>query len=184
MRTKLTAVFLLFIAPSLVFAAATHVGTKIISSRAVAHHDRRLTYSDKITLPVSQYHGLRLDTFPVTRSQYLKGSYLVRHVISNAGNGSDNFRLRLSGTTPGWRAALIRDSNARPVGSKIVLAENASYALFVVLTPPAKVKKGAKGETTLSVIGTVDDGGAYQGTNGVFYGGPDMVKSVDKVSVD
>jgi hypothetical protein len=54
----------------------------------------------------------------------------------------------------------------------------------VVLTPPAKVAKGAVGRTTLVVAGSVDDGGVYQGTNGFFYGGPDKVQSVDEVSVD
>lgn len=155
-------------------------------TRAELYHDNRTDYSNEISVSVSQYYGLNL-VAPGARGEVSPGgSYFCPHTITNIGNGSDLFKLELANTTSGWTSTLIKDDNMNgihdpsentQVETEIPLAEDASYYLFVVLTAPANARKDDLGSTIFTVSGRSDDGGTYQGANGLFYGGPDSGQS-------
>jgi hypothetical protein len=157
-------------------------GTEIEIGRAEVFHDSQVSYSDELSISVSQDYGLNLVTPEVVGPVSPGGSYYFPHILSNVGNGSDQFGFELSGTTTDWSTTLVRDDNRNgihegsetsPVENPVTLAEDATYYFFVVLTAPENAASDATGQTTLTSSGSVDDGGTYLGANGSYYGGPD-----------
>ncbi len=181
---------LLFIVlPQSVDAIGTEVGTIIKGGRAVISHDNRVSYSNEQVVEVHQNHGLKHYCSNMFRPSRKNRSYFFHHVITNVGNGSDLYLIKLVGTSPGWKASLIKDTNFNgkhesfepPINQdKIRLAEDASLSLFVVLTAPPGAKLG---KSFLKMFGQVNDGGSYVGENGFYYAGPDSVVSENTVEI-
>jgi hypothetical protein len=163
-------------------AVGTVAGTSIDVGQAEIHHDNRTDYSGKLSVSVAQDFGLSL-TIPEGVGPVNPGSfYNFPHTLTNVGNGSDRFTLELSNTTSDWSSTLIKDDNFNgirdagentPAENEILLAEDAVYYFFVVLSAPSAAKKDSLGYTTLTTSGSVNDGSAYTGANGSLYGGAD-----------
>jgi len=178
--------FFFFLSSAIAYGAGTLAGTQIISGVARVAHDDGVIYSKDVKIVVYQGYGIDLVMpgfiGPITPDD----SFYFPFNFKNVGNGTDAYRLEASGTTRGWHADLIRDEDnngihetgeVRSVPSEVILAEDASYSLFVRLTAPKTVSEGDTGESNLTISGSVDDGSTYLGTNGVYYGGPDVVSA-------
>jgi len=170
-------------------AIGTEVGTVIKGGRAIISHDSRVSYSNDEVLEVHQNHGIKHYCSNMFRPSRENRSYFFHHVITNVGNGSDLYLVKLTDVTDGWRASLITDLNFNgkhesfeaPIKEdKIKLAEDASLSVFVVLTAPPE---GKLGQCFLKVFGQVNDGSGYVGENGFYYGGPDSVVSENTVEI-
>lgn len=177
-------IFFLFNAQAL--SVGTVAGTNLVVGRAEVHHDGRTEYSNSLSIVVAQDYGLNLATPEVIAALVPGESYYYPHTLTNIGNGSDSYKFELSNTTDKWSSTLIKDENFNgihedtentPVATEVILAEDANYYFFVDLTAPADLRELAAGSTTLRVSGTVDDGAAYLGANGYYYGGPDEAGS-------
>jgi hypothetical protein len=175
-------------------AIGTVAGTNIVVGRAAVYHDFRVDYSNELSLFVAQGYGLNLATPEGTRPVPPGGSCYFPYTLTNVGNGSDIYSLRLSDTTSRWSSTLVKDENYNgirdpsentPAESEVILAEDASYYFFVVLTAPssATATKEESGATTFYVSGKVNDGTGYYGANGLFYGGPDNASSLNSARV-
>lgn len=168
------------------YGAGTLVGTDIISGRAELVHDKKVDFSRKVLVRVSQGYGLEVKSpdyiGPVTPG----GSFYFPFKMANIGNGSDTYNLFIHNITSGWDAGLIRDDNFNGIheareqeqlGSPVILSENAEMSMFLLLTAPEDARNGSMGKAMLRISGSVADGGPYLGMNGVYYGGPDVVSS-------
>jgi hypothetical protein len=174
------------------FGIGTVAGTSIEAGIAEVYHDNRVDYSNAVTVMVSQDYGLEFSTAQVAGTVIPGGSYYFPHTLTNVGNGSDIFTFELSNTTDNWSSTLVRDDNMNgihedseitPVPNQVLLAEDANYYLFTVLSAPQYVAEQVTGTTTLRVSGSTDDGGTYLGANGAFYGGPDSAVSAVSAQV-
>ncbi|MFH1347630.1 MAG: hypothetical protein ABIH22_02965 [Candidatus Margulisiibacteriota bacterium] len=141
---------------------------------------------------VSQAYGLELAAGSTSATLAAGSTFYSPHTVTNVGNGSDTIHFSLSGTTSDFSSTLVKDDNSdsihsnsetTPVPTDILLAEDASYYLFVALTSPLSGDAGLVGQTLFSAEGSVDDGGAYVGSNGVTYGGPELVDSLVKLTI-
>jgi hypothetical protein len=173
-----------FLSSAIAYGAGTLAGTNIISGSAKIAHDDGIVYSKDVKVVVNQSYGIELSLpnfiGPITAGD----SFYFPFAFKNVGNGTDVYRLGISGTTNGWRAELILDENnngiheireVRSVDLSVLLAEAASYSLFLRLTAPAAASEGEIGTSNFEIAGSRDDGSSYLGTNGIYYGGPDKI---------
>jgi len=178
--------FFIFFTFATVYGAGTLAGTQIISGIARVAHDDGIVYSKDVKIVVYQGYGIDLVIPGFIGPITPEDSFYFPFNFKNVGNGTDAYRLSLAGTTKGWVAELLRDENnngihetveVEGVPATVILAEDASYSLFLKLTAPNMVSEGDMGESTLTIAGSVNDGSSYLGTNGVYYGGPDVVSA-------
>lgn len=164
----------------------TVAGTNIVVGRAAVYHDFRVDYSNELALSVAQGYGLNLVTPEGMRSVSPGESAYFPLTLTNVGNGSDIYSLRLRDTSGGWSSTLVRDDNLNgirdasentPVEPEVTLAEDAIYKFFAVLAAPSAATAGVVGVTTFYVAGRRSDGAGYYGANGLFYGGPDRAEA-------
>lgn len=164
--------------------AGTLAGTDIISSKAELVHNKKVDFSRKVLVKVSQGYGLEVKSPDYIGPLTPGGSFYFPINMTNIGNGSDTYNLVMHNITNGWDAELIKDDNfngiheereKKQVGSPVILSENAELSMFLFLTAPEKARNGSMGKAMLQINGSVTDGGPYLGMNGVYYGGPDVI---------
>lgn len=178
--------FLILLSSGNAYGAGTLAGTDIISGRAELVHNKKVDFSEQVSVKVSQDYGLELKSpdyiGPVTPGGY----FYFPFKMTNIGNGSDTYNLILRNITDGWDAMLVRDDNFNGIheerentqlGSPVILSEKAEMSMFLLLTVPENTRNGSMGKAILQISGSVADGGPYMGMNGIYYGGPDVISA-------
>lgn len=181
--------FLLIFGISVAAIAATPAGTTI-EGQTEYRYSGQVKYSDISTIEVAQEYGLTFSPTDSAGSITPEGTYYFPHRITNVGNGSDLVTFGLNNVTPeGWSAQLIVDENfnqvhelseTTQVPTQVAISEDAIYDFFLALTAPSQESTG---EATVTVTSEGNDGSGYYGSNGLFYGGDDLVAATDTATV-
>jgi len=172
--------------------AVTRAGTTI-ESQAFVNCGAGNFYTPLIYVTVLQEYGLNIT--PTMGASSIPGgeSDYFPFTITNAGNGSQRVFMGSGATPEGWETSLYADDNmdgvhqgseTTQVPSSVILAEDATYMFFVKLKAPDSARIGTHGYGYAICTLEVQDGSAYFGSNGILYGGDDMVVGTCDLSIE
>jgi len=172
---KLKIYFLLFLMGAVLHLSAdaqTLSGTLIAN---VAYVNTNITTNVVNTLVTSIY-GVSGNSGIFNINTVTNTSNYATYLFSNAGNVTDNFSVSLGSTHPSWNFSLIADTNQDGIhqaGENSILSplqnlypgENRYF--FIKADSPLTA---INGYVTLTVQGSINDGGSYTGENATTYG--------------
>lgn len=154
------------------WAAMSLSGTLIAN---VAYVNTNIT-TNVVNTIVTSIYGVSGNSGIFNINTVANTSNYAAYLFSNAGNITDNFSISLSSSHPSWNFSLIADDNqdgVRQVGEITVLnpiqnlASGAQRYFFIKADSPVTP---INGYVTLTVQGSINDGGSYLGENSILYG--------------
>ncbi len=152
--------------------AQTLSGTLIAN---VAYVNTNIT-TNVVNTIVTSIYGVSGNSGIINVNTIVSTDNYVTYLFSNAGNTTDNFSISLSSSHPSWNFSLIADTNQDGIhqgGENTILSPIQSLIsgqnkyFFVKATSPGTA---INGYVTLTVQGSINDGGNYLGDNLFSYG--------------
>jgi len=172
---KIKIYFLIFCMGTLLHLSAdaqTLSGTLIAN---VAYVNTNIT-TNVVNTIVTSIYGVSGNSGIINVNTIVSTDNYVTYLFSNAGNTTDNFSISLSSSHPSWNFSLIADTNQDGIhqgGENTILSPIQSLIsgqnkyFFVKATSPGTA---INGYVTLTVQGSINDGGNYLGDNLFSYG--------------
>jgi hypothetical protein len=129
-----------------------------------------------VTTIVTSIYGVSANAGVFNINTVPNTSNYATYLFSNAGNVTDNFSISLSSSHPSWNFSLIQDNNQNGIHEVTEvtvlspvqnLASGQNKYFFIKADSPLTA---INGYVTLTVQGSINDGGTYTGENAITYG--------------
>lgn len=195
-RDKLTVFFIMLLLIIAVFStkaiAAGRAGATI-ESNARLESDAGSVSSEFTFTTIGQIYGITVEPSSASAYDMAGVTHYFPHSITNVGNGSDHIIFDLSGPVIApWTFSLIKDDNGNGIHDEgedvpltdVLLAEDAKIDFFVAIWSPPTEVTGATREAWLRATCEVSDGAPYMGVNGTIYGGYDLTRTTDLLTIE
>jgi len=160
-----------------IFLTSTAWSTMSLSGTLIANVAFVNTNTTNVTTTiVTSIYGVSANAGVFNINTVANTSNYTTYLFSNAGNVTDNFSISLSSSHPSWNFSLIQDNNQNGIHEVTEvtvlspvqnLASGQNKYFFIKADSPLSPVNGF---VTLTVQGSINDGGSYLGDNAISYG--------------